>query len=211
MPRRLINLEILEVSSVPAGAGRGVTVELVKRQTGVSEMNLQQIIAKSFALRAEGKISDYTLAIAHQERAKELGIPLAKYYDSDEGKKALKAATSSAYFESQTLGSSGNGYPGLDEVRNEMRKARPKVEMASPAERARKCAGKIAAYQKAGMTYDQAASKAHRDEQQEALAAEHAAQWLNSGPQAIDGLGDRVNISAPEATERRPTGIGTHR
>jgi hypothetical protein len=170
-------------------------------------MNLEQIIAKSFTLRAQGKISDYTLAIAHQERAKELGVSLQKYYDSDEGKKALKAATSSAYFESQRVGSSGNGHGAL----NDLEKSKPKVEFADSAERARKCAGKIAAYQKAGMTFDQAASAAHRDEQAEGLAAEHAAQWLNSPPQAIDGTGERVNIAAPEATEHRPTGLGSHR
>jgi hypothetical protein len=206
MARRLMNLRIDEISTVDKGAGRGATVELVKHERGVTKMNLQEIIAKSSELQGAGLLSPYVLAIAHQERAKELGISLQKYYDSDEGKKALKRATTFAYFETQRV-APGNGHPAL----NEFNKSRPKVEMADPAERARKCAAKIAAYQKAGMSYLEAASKAHRDEQALASGDAEADDQRHNTGEWNDSLGERVNSGAPEATQRRPTGLGSRR
>jgi hypothetical protein len=84
------------------------------------------------------------------------------------------------------------------------------VEVEDSATRARKCAAKIAAYQKSGMTYDQAASAAHRDELAMASAdSEGDDQRYNGGWN--DSLGERVNSGAPEATQRRPTGLGRNR
>jgi hypothetical protein len=96
--RRLKGIVVEEVSSVSAGAGRGVTVQLIKRDTysGYEErkpnMTFEEAIAKSLDLRASGHLSDFDLGILHQKRAQELGISLAKYYDSPEGAKALQAA-----------------------------------------------------------------------------------------------------------------------
>jgi hypothetical protein len=133
--RRLKNIRIDEVSSVDVGAGHGVEVRLMKRDTGHVErketnMSLQSLIAKSLSLRASGELSDFDLGIVHQERAKELGISLAKYYDSPEGARALKAANASHYFNMQYEGHVGNGHPAVNEL--DARKRNPKPVLAQP-------------------------------------------------------------------------------
>jgi hypothetical protein len=51
---------------------------------------LQNTIEKSATLLAQGKISDFDLAIAHQRRAEELGKSLDEYYfKTAEGQRAL--------------------------------------------------------------------------------------------------------------------------
>jgi hypothetical protein len=43
-------------------------------------------------------------------------MTLAKYYESNEGRKALLAATRSSYFQMQEQSSLGNGHPRLNEI-----------------------------------------------------------------------------------------------
>jgi hypothetical protein len=81
-------------------------------------MSLQETIAKSFNLRAAGKISDFDLAIAHQRRAEELGKSLTEFYACPEGQRALQSALRASYYEKQVDSSVGNGFPGVDQARD---------------------------------------------------------------------------------------------
>jgi hypothetical protein len=81
-----------------------------------ANMTFEEAIAKSIDLRARGHLSDFDLGILHQKRAEELGISLAKYYDSPEGAKASKAANASHYFNMQYEGHLGNGHPTVNEI-----------------------------------------------------------------------------------------------
>ena len=117
--QRLTKLRIDEVSTVDRGAAPGARVAFTKR-LGYDErngnMSLQETIAKSFGLRASGKLSDFDLGMMHQQRAAELGVSLAKYYSTEEGLLALKVATRSAYFEGQVAIATGNAHSGLNEM-----------------------------------------------------------------------------------------------
>jgi len=113
--RRLYKLRVDEVSSVTAGAGIGCRV-LIRKNHQESKMSLQDTIAKSFSLRAEGKLSDFDLGVMHQKRAAERGETLDEYYKSAEGQLALQAATRSHYFQMQVETSLGNGHGPLNEA-----------------------------------------------------------------------------------------------
>jgi hypothetical protein len=95
-------------------------------------MSLQDQIAKSFEARANGTMTDFEVGILHQERAKELGISLAKYYDSPEGLKALQAATKASYFQMQFESHTGDGHEVVRQVDALKRANSPKVQHAEP-------------------------------------------------------------------------------
>jgi hypothetical protein len=200
-------LELDEVSVVDRGAGRGVDIVLTK---GVTEMSLQEQIAKSYGPLARGEITDFDIAILHQRRAEELKMSIGKYYETREGAKALRDALRCSYYKMQCDIANGNGHPQW----NEVVKNRPHVEPDSGAKRAAKCEGLIKELMKSGMGYDQAVTVAHKRERNEAMMGttedEYDAQRINSGGWNAS-LGEQVNADAPEGQSRRPTGLGRHR
>jgi hypothetical protein len=84
-------------------------------------MSLQDQIAKSFTLRAQGALSDFDLGVLHQRRAAERGESLDQYYKSAEGQKALLDATRTAYYAMQSEGSLGNAHEPLNKARSKGR------------------------------------------------------------------------------------------
>jgi len=121
-PRRVSALKIQEVSSVDRGAGEGCNVVLTKSWDGKGQsgnrgftyrsepMNLQQTIAKSFELRAKGQLSDFDLGLMHNQRASQLGLSIAQYYDTTEGRQARDSAILAKNFQDQMSSACGNGY-----------------------------------------------------------------------------------------------------
>jgi hypothetical protein len=116
--RFLRGLEIQEVSSVDRGANSGARVLLMKSDhQQENPMSLQQTIAKSADLRAQGRISKFDLAKMHQARATELGMTLAKYYDTAEGRRACIDAIACENFERMVRASNGDAYPLVEKAR----------------------------------------------------------------------------------------------
>jgi len=117
--RYLSELEIREVSSVDRAANPGARVLLLKSDNPrkESQMSLQQIIRKSFELRARNKLDKFTLAKLHRDRATELGMTLAKYYDTAEGRQAQTDAVSAEHYEQVVSSSNGDGYARVTKAR----------------------------------------------------------------------------------------------
>jgi len=95
---------------------------------------LQQQIEKSFTSRARGELTDYDLAQLHQARAQELGKSLTEYYDSYEGARSLNHALKASHYEQQVENSCGDGFPGVDQVRDVHR---TRKAFGNPADRQR--------------------------------------------------------------------------
>lgn len=92
--RRLVNLDISEVSSVTVGAGKGVRVKLLKRhnernamQTDIFKSGAVPVnIAKhAFESVCAGEISEYRFGKIQQELAGLMGISLAEFFKTDAG------------------------------------------------------------------------------------------------------------------------------
>jgi hypothetical protein len=100
-------------------------------------MSFIDLISKSFELRARGKLSDADLAFEHQRMARELfpqsrslGEALQKFYDTPDGQRALKIATSTKFFEFQKDSSVGNGYEAVLKMNEDaelVKREQPKV------------------------------------------------------------------------------------
>ena len=90
---------------------------------------LSRVIEKSFALRAKG-MTAAELSKAHFDRARELGVSLSKYYESNEGKEARDVAIACETYERAIANSNGDGYGGtVNKIREvEIRKVRENKE-----------------------------------------------------------------------------------
>jgi hypothetical protein len=109
-PRRITKLSVDSVDVVDHGAGIGTNIKIMKRDQQEDNMSTRETIAKSFQLRAQGRLSDFDLGILHQRRAAELGMTLAKYYDSDEGRQARDTAIVTKNYADQVRSAHGDGW-----------------------------------------------------------------------------------------------------
>jgi hypothetical protein len=131
--RLLSNLDIEEVSSVDRGAGVGVRAVLLKRNHDQEEFTpmdnedmLAARIAKSTADRQEGRISHAELAAQHQvvarkmfPDAKNAGVALTKFYDSEIGKRALQDANASFHNDLHNAYRIGDGDLAVQKMNDE--------------------------------------------------------------------------------------------
>src|SRR5436190_22086704 len=76
-----------------------------------------------FKKRSRHELSDFDGAIAIQKRAKDLGMSLAKYLDTDEGHNANQSLVRVRFYEQQAQCAVGDGHAEFNAVRKEVRSA----------------------------------------------------------------------------------------
>ena len=140
--RQIKNLRIDEVSSVSAGAGRGVSVVLMKSNSGETVMstpNLSQMIRKAAELRGEGRISAFTEAHLHKHfavqrfpNARSPDHALSLWYDTAEGAGALNSSIAKGRDELTARSRVGDGDIYLAAVSKQAGKV-PEVRAAQSA------------------------------------------------------------------------------
>jgi hypothetical protein len=172
---------------------------------------LKQVVADVKRHHAAEAKAAANVRYAHQEQqlalkqfpGMSIGQALAAFHKTDAGMRVLKASLAESYAETQLDNALGNT--------GEVSKVRNTARPDSSAERAAKCAETIKALMAKGLTYDQAASKAHQQERDEAALAtadsEADQQRLNSGswrnPQH-----EYLNPVAADGDATLPTGLG---
>jgi hypothetical protein len=134
---------------------------------------------------------------------KSVGEALALFHKTDLGKRIQKDALAESYAEMQLENALGNA--------GEINKIRPSRAVSDGAARARKCEGLIKEFMAKGDSYDVAASKAHRQERDEAALssadAEGDQQRYNSGSWR-NPMHENINPIAADASAHLPTALG---
>jgi hypothetical protein len=154
-------------------------------------MSLEDIAKKN----QEYALTEQRFALARYPQSKTIGEALSRWHSSPEGAKIAAAFCKDYYEERQRGVALGNA----DTIAKGKGYNKPRVQHAKP--------------KAVDWSDDKAATaelRRQKAEQAASLSDEHSAQRHNSGAWN-NPLGERLNVSAPEATDRRPVGLGDSR
>jgi hypothetical protein len=194
--RRLKNIQIDEVSSVDRGAGHGVQVALIKRdtshekesrqmqvtETGSRGASAMSIAKSAFEKAQQGRLSEFDLNTVMKE--------IARFYFDGNMSKMLESECGKIFLAPRTMRKSAAEEAELLQKRQRENWDRQDSQLqpvmnddAAQAIRAKKTAAAIKHHMDNGDSYDVAATKAYRAEKESKIVSERSnAGQLNTGP-----------------------------
>jgi hypothetical protein len=158
--RRLKSLTITEVSSVRAGAGVGCRVLIRKRIDDDNERTKQMSDVDIAKANQNYALAEQQHALKMFPESKTVGEALARFHQTDIGKRVLNAVCKNTYERSQFENALGDGFG--KSVRDTPQERHDndgrQRAMTGDALNDDDCTKTIADYMKTGMNFDQAAS-----------------------------------------------------